>query len=488
MTKYELHRGHSGFLLLEVMIGIAVFALFIGGVSYTLLYGQENTIMAGDRTRSVQYTMRALEATRAIRDGSFSSVTGGQHGVWIDLTSKKWAFSGSQITASGGYVSNVTVSTIASGWLRLTAQTKWKHGYNRSGSVLITSEITDWRSTSSIGDWSSPTAQGTYTDGGTPYFNTMAVYSGSYVFVSATAGNGLYIFDISNLSSPVRVNSSFSLGVGSYGVAVRGNILYVATADPSQEIRAYDISSPTTFGSSQLLGSYNVQGASRVRSIAVAGNTLYAGTVESGSAGEEEFYALRITSTGSISFLDSLNDDSSTVSMIAIAGTGAYLASSIDTGELRVVDVESGSNLQSLGGYNLSDRSLNGLAVAVSGTSALLGTQKGSSIQEVVLFDVTRNPIPSTPGPWYHEGSGSIVGIAMDPTRCYGFLSAQSGRKALQVFNMRDKSTLAELATYNSATGLGRGIYYDPAKDRVYLTTDRSFIIFSPGASTGSCP
>jgi hypothetical protein len=320
-------------------------------------------------------------------------------------------------------------------------------------------------------------------------FNDIATFSGSYAFVSAGNTTGLYVFDIRNTASPSQVNVSFSLGVAAYDVAVLGSVLYVVTADSNQEIRAYNITSPTTFSAANLIGTYNVQGSARIRSLAVAGDVLYAGAVASTGIGDDEFYAFRVTPQGGITLLDAIEDSSSTFTRMVAAGTGIYLASAMDSSELRVIDVESGSNVVLLGGYNLSDRTSDAYAIAVSGTSAIIGTAKGSSTQEVVLFNLENAAIPvPPPGPWYHEGSGSVVGLDMDPSRCYGFIAASTGRKAFQVFHLRDENTLAELATYDSTSGLGKGLWYDSYKDRVYVITEQAFLIFKPDVATGSCP
>jgi hypothetical protein len=485
VREQSVQSGRPGFLLLEILVGVSVFALFVGAVGTTLLYGQESTIMSGDRIRAVQHTETAIEASRAMRDASFAALTTGQHGVGIDGITKKWAYTGSQITASGGYVTSITVSPVTTDWVKLSGLTKWKRGYARSGAVLITSELTDWRSTKTIGNWSSISVEGSYTDAGTPTFTDVDVYSGSYVFASASAGNGLYGFDIRTPSSPSLISSSFSLGVGAYDVAVHGSILYVATDDTNQEIRMYSLATPVSLSAANLINTYNLPGSARARSLAVAGDRLYVGATA--TVGQDEFYAFRVTQTGGIALMDTINDDSSTYEMIAVSGTAAYLASSMTTSELRVINVESGSNLILMGGYNLTDRSVSGLSIAVSGTSALLGTAKGT-FSETVLFDVRNGGVPTTPGPWYHESRDPVTGLGMDPTRCYGFIATQSGSRAFQVFNVRNKNTLAELTTYNSTTGLGRGLMYDPYKDRVYMITDRSLLIFRPGAATGTCP
>lgn len=474
---------------MEVLLGIAVFSLFASAVGYVLLYGQESTIMSGDRIRAVLAAERSLEGVRAIRDGSYSSVAPGQHGVHLNQAAGVWSLSGTNVTVSGGYVTSITVSSVAPDWLRLTARTAWRHGYNRSGAVLITSELTDWRTVRNTGNWSSLTVDGSYTHGSTPQFVDIAIYSGSYVFLAARSSAGVYVFNTADTSSPVRINNSFSLGYEVYDMAMRDSFLILATTDSSGEIKVFNVSSPSTFSAANLVASVNVQGASRVRSLAVSGDMLYAGAAASSGAGDDEFYAFAIGANGSLTLLDSVNDNSMGVSDIAVSGTAAYLASSMDTGELRVVNVTSGSNLLVLGGYNLSDRTLDGTAIAVSGTSAFIGTQKGTSIDELVLFDIDDGGVPVTPpGPWYHEGSGSVIGVDMDPTRCFAFFAAESGRKALQIINMRDKATLAEVASYNSSTGLGRAVLYDIPRDRLFLATDRSLYIFRPGAATGACP
>jgi hypothetical protein len=480
-------RRHEGFLLLEVLVGISVFGIFIAAVGLTMLYGQESTVRSGARIRASYLAERGMDVARAVRDGSFAALTGGQHGFHLSPTGV-WAFTGSTATSTGTYATSVTVSSLASDWVRLTARTTWKHGYNRSGSVVLTTDLTNWRATTTVGNWSVPAVDGSFFDASAPTFVDLALYSGSYVFAASRTGNGLYVIDTRTTTAPLQVASSFSLGTGAWDIAVWGTVLFVATDDSSQEIRAYTIGNPSSLSAANLIGSYNLPGSGRARSIAVRGNTLYVGASADASGGQDEFYAFRVTQAGGITLLDTINDDNNSIGRIALSGTSAYLASALDTGELRVVDVESGSNLVLLGGYNLSDRTLDGVSIAISGTSALLGTLKGSSIQEAVLFDIEGGGIPGSPGPWYHEGSGSVVGLDIEPSRCYAFIAAESGRKALQIFNVRDKSSLTELVTYNSTTGLGRSVLYDMRRDRIFLATDSSILIFRPGTYTGVCP
>lgn len=480
-------RRREGFLLLEVVLGITVFGLFLAAVGLVLLRGQENNVVAGDRVRATQAAERALEASRSIRDGSFASLTAGTHGVALNA-SNMWAFSGSKVTVSGGYVTALAVTSLASDWRGLSVSTKWKHGFNRSGSVLLVSELTDWRSTRLTGDWSSVTLDGSYVDAGTPLFNAVAV-SGNYAFAAgsdASGGAGLYVFDISNTAAPSRVASSFTLGGTAYAVAVRGHVLYVGTNIAAGEVRAYDITSPPSFSASNLLSSYNLSGSRLAMGLALTdGNRLVVGA--DANASYPELYSFDVSATGSIAPLASL-EIGSNVNAVAASGTGISLGTADAAAEMKRLRLTATGGLAVLpnGNYNVTSTEA-GASVAAAGTSALLGRVRGA-IQEMVLFDTRTgggSPPPS-PGPWYHEASGSVLGLQLDPSGCYAFLAAYTSGKAFQVVEAHDK-TLPELATYNSANGPGRGLFYDAARDRAFLVTSKALLILKPGAAPGPC-
>lgn len=478
--------ARPGFLLVEALIGIVVFVLFAGAIGGTLLYGQENTIMAGNRTRATAASLKALEAVRAVRDGSFGSLAAGTYGVKIGSDGKWSLVLNAPQTTTGSYTTSVTLTASGSSWMQAVARTVWKHGYTRSGAVLIATDVTNWRTTTSLGDWRTPTVDGTFQPGGNVLFSRAAI-AGTMLFVTAGNSVGLYVVDISNTASPTHVATGFSLGYAAYDVAVRGDRLYVVTADSNAELQVYDIANPN---SPTLVTTENIQGSGRARSLAITDQMLLVGTTQSGVGGENELYSYSIAGTGStITLVDSENDSGDILSL-AVTGTGVYAASTQDSYELRAFRIyESGAlALASVPGYNLSDRTLDGQVIAVTGTSAILGTLRGG-IQEMVVFNLRADvPSVSSSGPWYHEGSGSVVGAAMDPSRCYGFIAADSHKKAFQVVHLRDTSSLSELATYNSSTGKGRGALYDPVSDRLILLTEQAVLLMKPATSTGTCP
>jgi hypothetical protein len=516
MSPLSERSTQPGFLLVEILLGIAVFVLFVQATLSVVLLGREFTDRSGQRTRAVSLSQAATDGIRSIRDGNYSTLTspsildGNPHGVKISPSTKLWIFTGSQVRTAEGYMTRVTLSSAQSG-VKLLSNTRWRH-MRGTGSMTIESYVTNWRGQRSTGNWASLTLEGTYSPGGTPLFTHGVVMgSGRYLFVASQdpSGPGLYVLDISNPASPTRVSSSYSVGYIVRDLVLVGNALYLLTDDPSQEIKVVDVSNPTllaqirgydrpglawrgpqliekawadpiTFGMSS-----DLPGSARGRSLAVTASSLLVGAAESSALGEDEFYAYQLSATGTLVLQDSLND-SGDVNAIAVSGTSAYLASSVDDGELRVVNVADPYALVMEGSYNLSDGSQDGLSMHWSGSAALLGRAKTSQ-QEVVLFDARNGDVPvPPPGPWYKEGSGSAVEIDSDPPNCYAFLAASSGRKAFQVLNLRS-SSLTELATYNSSTGLGRGLVYDPMRDRVYVFTEQAVLFFKPGTATQSC-
>lgn len=478
-----------GFLLIEVLLGIGIFAIFLGAVSMVVLRGQESSELAGDRVRGLYASLRGLEASRAIRDTSFASLTVGPHGIANALTG--WSFSGTKSTISGAYATQVVVTSLGTGWNSVVANTSWKHGRFASGSVLLRTELTNWRGTGTVGDWSSAVLDQSYIASGSPLFTGMAI-AGNTVYITgdtASGGAGLYVLDISGIASgpPTRIAGSFTLGTPGIAAAVKGNVLYLITGSITQEVRVYNVTTPA---SPTLLTSYNLSGSSLAASMALNGNMLYVGAAQ--NASYKELYSFDVSNTGAVLYKAAIEQNAA-IRAIAINGDEAFLATDDPNAEMKRVYVANSGTLlnQPQGSYNLTSTEI-GRGIAVSGTSAILGRARGTSTQEMVLLDTTGNGGPpiSSPGPWYHEGSGSLLGVATDPFNCYVFLAADSGGKAFQTVDLRNLTSLPELSYYSTSptVGPGRAILYDPIRDRVFLLTKNALLIFRPGGPTpGIC-
>jgi hypothetical protein len=453
-----------------------------------MLLGQENALIGGDHARAVTLSERALDVARNLRDEDFAALAAGTYGVALGPDGT-WGFSGTSSTTSDGFTTAVTITSLDANWVRLSAETTWSQSVDASGSVLLEAELTDWR-TPVGGDWSTLTLEGSYVDDGSPLFNDVAV-SGDYAFVTSevsSGGDGLYVFDISDLAAPTRVASSFSLTDPAYDVAVKGSTLYVLVGDTNSEVRAYDVSSPSSLSASDLVASYNLPGQGRAISLAIEGDELYVGATYATQASREEFYTFDVSVPGDIELDDAL-EDAGTVSAIAVSGTSAYLANSADVSELGVYDVTDPENvvLAPGAGYNLTD-SPDGTAIAIANSTVVLGRAAGDAIEELVLLTVPESGgVPTPPGPWYREIGARVNEIDVDILECAAFVANDADGRELEVINIQD-TLLPRLTLHDSSTGAGRGVTYDAGLDRVFFVTNQALHIFAPAPGPWTCP
>ncbi len=473
----------SGSLLLEALLGVAIFAVLSGAVTAVLFIGQEGALQSSDQIRAVYLTSEALTAARSMRDASFDELVAGQHGTCIGSTGL-WEFCGQQNETSDGFTTTLTVQALSESHVRVTAETRWRQDTSRSGSVLLAEELTDWRAVKPIGDWKAPRLAGSYVIEGQPLFSGIALKD-TVAFVTSAygeGGKGLQAFDYSSGTDLVPVAAGFDLGVAAYAALVSGNALYVATADPAAEIQIFDVTVPAALSLSKRLAVVNLPGDGRARSLAVIGSTLFVGAAE--DATEAELYAFDVTDPSTPELLDTLQDSTS-VSGVSLHDGFAYIAGSMDSMELRVADVFDPTDLSiALGeGFNLTDVH-DALSVATVNDDLLLGRRNGDGIEELVLLDLSKGAIPSSsPGPWFQEIGGSVPSLVAEPGGRFAFVATDNITAQLQVTDLAKfrAGQFPVVAVSTTLTGGGRAVAYDAQRDRVLLATDRGILLFRPG-------
>ncbi|MBU2259846.1 hypothetical protein KKC44_04540 [Patescibacteria group bacterium] len=483
MTRLRIHfQICPGFFILDVLLGVAIFAVFVGFAGFSLIISQQIAIKSGDRIRGSSLSQKAIEAVRSMRDEDFDSVQAGTFGVQIGADGK-WEFAGTKTTTSDGFTTWADVTFPEDDRIEVTATTSWSFGPQRFGTSSLTTTLTNWHQVREMGNWSVISEQGSFTDESAPLFNDVVTVE-NYAFVTSedsTGGAGLYIFDISNLAYPTRVADGFVLGAAGYQLVISGDILFVLTSMPGSELMAYDITDPGTFSAANLLGTYDLPGSARGQSLAIFGDTLFVGAMFDGE--EDELYALNIYDSADIELLDSIGDDGSFLGLSLHDGY-AYIASSEDVSELTVMDVFDPSDLAAApgGGYNLTDV-LDGTAVTTFGSSVLLGRDVGDVTQELVLFEIEESPVPAPPpGPWYHTMGAKVTALDRDPTGRYAFVASEYEGGEFQVMDivLFQAGQLPRVAVGDTETGNGRGVYYNPQIDRVFFTTNTALIIYKP--------
>src|SRR3989338_2006653 len=91
-THYSLQTS-NGFSLVEIILASSVFVLLVTALVGSYLYGQEATMLAGNRARATMLAEEGLEAVRNIRDPAFANLTNGTYG--LTTTGNQWNLSGS---------------------------------------------------------------------------------------------------------------------------------------------------------------------------------------------------------------------------------------------------------------------------------------------------------------------------------------------------------------------------------------------------------
>jgi type II secretory pathway pseudopilin PulG len=483
----QQHRhARPGFFLLEALVGFALFTMFIAAVGFSLLASYQGVTAASDRTRGVFEAERASEAVRTLRNTSFTYLSNGDHGVQI--VNGQWQFTGVSSTNSG-YTVRITIASPSPQWKQIDTRVSWNFGKNRSGSVLQTTYLTDWLAQTSIGNWAAPTQLAALTVTGATTIRDVLL-SGSSAYVvgdTATPGQGI-LATINTDNSQMVVTSSGTFTGGGKALALRGNALYVLTGGASGEIRVYTLTDPLRPSN---IATHDLPGSALGTSLAVRGNALLIGNQGDLTQAELSAYSIPSPSVFSLSGSINLTDGGAPimVNSIAVQGGYAYLATSQDTAELRVasvMDVEQ-MTAQASSGYNLSDRSEDGLTIAMTGTATLVGTNGGSLISELALVRRTSVLPQSPPGPWLYEaGSGANPGadvrdVALEPGGRYAFL-AVNGDRDLQILNLASlQNGLAAQLYSRTVSEFGRAVSYDMLIDRLIFATDSVVYLFRPG-------
>lgn len=155
-----LRRRNSGFSVVEVMLGAAIFVVFSSGVIALVLQGLETDRLAEEEAIASHYASEGIEALRSLRNQSFSNlVPTGSAGIDRVGAGGVWAFAGAS-TSYGKYVRTVSVADVlrdASGNIvpsggtldplsrKVTSTVVWPVTSARTNTISFASYLTDWK-------------------------------------------------------------------------------------------------------------------------------------------------------------------------------------------------------------------------------------------------------------------------------------------------------------------------------------------------------
>lgn len=253
----------SGISILEVVLAVAVFAIFAVPAIGVILRGFSTNRLSIEQTIATQFASEGIEAARSIRNQSFSLLTNSASTGVVRNGSNVWAFSGVNNTFSTPkiYTRSLKVENVnrdASGHIvptpggtldpmtkRITSNVTWNFNPARPESVSLVNYLSDWeRQLNGIvvyGDTATTPKYRTF-DTSEPGFDletaTVANVSGLNITVRTSPTKVEAIAGIANAAGTMQImcfdgvtwTNEWSVAVGGTGTTKRFDIAYETTS------------------------------------------------------------------------------------------------------------------------------------------------------------------------------------------------------------------------------------------------------------------
>lgn len=463
---------NRGFSTIEALLASSILILIVTAFMGAFIYGSESTVLAGQRARATFLAEEGLEAVRNMRDGSFANLSNGNKGLVI--SGSQWNFSGSSDITDSFYTRQIALSSVDTKRKQITSTVTWQQNAQRSGSVSLTSYLTNWRGTVKgaapsliacsnldVANSSNEAADG-----------ISIATAGNYLYLGRQNNSGyeFFIFDVTTPSSPTLL-SKLATGDTANGVAVKGNYAYIASSDNAGELTVIDISNPSvpTIATKFDLTAGN-SGNANSDALAVlvdSGNYLY--LTRAASAGKE-FYVFDISTPTAPTIAGSI-DLNGDIKAIGKIGNYVYGASSDNTQEFQVIDVTTPSSPAMVASLNLNEGATqpDALSIAIGSNTVYLG-RDGSAAPEFYIIDVTT---PASPVIKSTLDIGTHILQSMDyddSAKFVFFANTAPGAEDYQVIDVTDPLNPALLNNLN-LNGTPYKLVYSSAKDAVMIAS-----------------
>ncbi|HEX8947188.1 MAG TPA: fibronectin type III domain-containing protein [Candidatus Paceibacterota bacterium] len=151
-----------GFFTVEALLATSVFALLATALVGAYLYGEGATAAAGERARATLLAEEGLEAVHNIRDSAFANLPPGTHGLAI--SANQWIFSGLS-DSTGIFTRSIDISSIDANRDTVACTVSWQQDPSRTGSVTLTTRLTNWQATAVVASCYDYAIQQGYTGG-----------------------------------------------------------------------------------------------------------------------------------------------------------------------------------------------------------------------------------------------------------------------------------------------------------------------------------
>ncbi len=388
-------KARMGFSLIEIMLGVGVFALIVAATVGAFSVAQESLFLLSERSRAIDIAEEGLEAARNIRDEAFANLTIGNNG--IATTSNRYNFFGASDLIDEIFTRVVNVAQPGNVRRTITSTVTWTLRDSQVASVQLMTELADWRRKSAAG---APSLCASYNltnvnSGSNTADGISVAFSNPYLYLGRqnNPGASFFIFDVSVFGSPI-LKGSLTLSGDPNSMVALGNYVYIASSANAQELQVVDVSNamaPVLASSFDLTTGNSGSANADALVITMSGLTVYLGRTNGG----KEFYVFNVSVPTAPTLLGTFDLNGSPNDII-VSGNYAYVASDDNVSELQIVDISVPALLTLAGTLDLDsgDPQANGKSIAINGAEVYLGRKGSPGAPEFYTIDAT---IPAAP-------------------------------------------------------------------------------------------
>ncbi|MFA5076442.1 MAG: prepilin-type N-terminal cleavage/methylation domain-containing protein [Patescibacteria group bacterium] len=468
-----------GFSIIEVILGMAIFALLMTALVGVFIFGRETIMLSGPRARAVLLAEEGLEIVKNIGQNDFAGLVAGPHGLTVSAVGNYWILAGTS-DAIDGFVRQISITDVDSYRKDITSTITWNQTAARTGTVTLTTRLTNWRALAA-GDWSSPALASSFdltllNSGSVAADGISIAFANNYVYLSranSALGNEFYIFDATNPASPQLVGQR-ALNGDPNDIVVRGNYAYIASSNNSAELQILDISDPTAIGAGGKLKATNLTNGNsnnnNADAIALAVDNDYLYMVRAGGD-ELLIFDLQANPDNPGAPIGRQGALTGVPTDIVVFNDYVYITSNDDNAELWIFNTttKTAPTLSTSVNVNSGNDAANGMALAVGNNNHLYLGRESSAAPELYDFNIS-NPGTASLISTLEIGA-DIRSMSLAASTGYIFMATSSTTTDFKVVNTNTMSMapviLGQLDINNSPSA----IVYNSILDRAFIAS-----------------
>lgn len=436
-----MKHTHAGFSLIEVVLSIALIAMFASSL-FVYLGTQLISSMESRRSlNALELSREGLEASRAIRDSGWSNLSVGTHG--LDFTNGVWSFQNASDT-SDIFNRTIDMTDLSATERQVISTVSWRPTPGQTRTISLTTNVSNWRIITAgpgggpmlSGNWANPQTLGTIDLGAGIQATGIAVRNKLIYMTGIASNSGKADFFVVNTTDGQHpsIAASLNTGPGLNAVAVSGTFAYAASDDSSSQLQILNISATTTpivIDNMHLAGN-NEDGLS----IAATGTLALVGTEQDSGP---EFYLVDVVDPA-VPVIKSSLEIGANVNRIVVYGNHAFIGTTSSTNEFMIVDISNPNvpiftNKINLTGTN----AITGLYINPQDDRAYITrNQAAGTSPEILVYDVSNPASPSLLGST--EFGYNIPAVFAADSLV--FLGANQSNLEFQIFDSTDPTTL----------------------------------------------